>query len=205
MPGVIQVTGQGSATVLPDVLQASLAAEAIGADVATALTSAGDSLAAMAAAARAAGLTDGDLCSTDMSVQNNYDNQGRPSGFRAWLGLAVILHDLASAGGVLAHVVAAGGDAARVQSVGLAVSDPAAATDAARAAAFSDARHQAEQLAGLAGRAVGEVREIVHAPSYGGGGRQSGDVMVVATRASMPVEPGTGSVTATVEVRFTLV
>ena len=200
----VDVVGNGSVAVRPDVLQAALAAEANGRDVSTALSTAQEAVAAMTSAARGAGVADADLRTAEMSVQSAYDNEGRPSGFRAWLGLSVTMRDLDEADGCLTTVLAAGGNAARVQSVGLAVSDPSAATASAREAAFADARQQAEALAALAGRSLGAVTRVTCAPAYGVVPRLGGVEMADAKLAAMPVEAGTSTVTSTVSVRFAL-
>ena len=202
----VEVTGTGAVVVRPDVLQAAVGAEATGPDVATALTSAQDAAAAMATAARAGGVADADLGSSDMSVQTHHDDHGRPAGFRAWLGLSVTLRDLGSAGETLSAVLVAGGDQARVHAVSLLVSDQSDASDRARVLAFAEARHQAEQLAGLAGRGLGAVLKVTSEPTYGGApgwGRQSAP-MSAGRASSVPVEGGAATVTATVRVVFAL-
>ena len=150
----VEVVGTGSAQAQPDLFVAQLGAEATGPDVATVLEAAELAVAAMAGAARAGGASDVDVRTTDVTVVTNYGPAG-PDGYRAAIGLGLTLHDLESAGRVLAEVVAAGGDASRVHSVSMTVADPHPTLDAAREAAFADARHQAEQLAGLAGRTPG--------------------------------------------------
>jgi uncharacterized protein YggE len=156
----------------------------------------------MAEAARAQGLGDADLRTEAMSLGQHYDNQGQPSGFRAWLGLTVTVHDLAVAGAVLGEVLAAGGDAARMQDVSLAVSDPSAATHAAREAAVADARAQAEHLAALAERPLGAVRRL---STVAGPGVPIGFALSAKRAvAAVPIEAGETTVTVTVQARFDL-
>lgn len=200
----IDVTGTGTAEVRPDRLVARLGAEADGPDVSRVLAASEAGARAMAEAARAGGLGDADLRTEAMSLGQSYDQQGQPSGHRAWLGLTVTLRDLSTAGAVLGDVLAAGGDAARMLDVALAVSDPSAATLAAREAAVADARAQAEHLAALADRPLGVVRRLSTVSSPGHpithalatSGRQGG--------AAMPVEAGETTVTVSVKARFAL-
>ena len=126
----IDVSGTGTAQSRPDRLVARLGAEGIGADVAAALTAGQIAARAMAGAARTAGVVDSDLRTEDMSVGQHHDQQGQPSGYRAWLGLTVTVRDVDVAGAVLGEVLAAGGDAARLLGVSLAVSDPSTALEA---------------------------------------------------------------------------
>ena len=200
----IDVTGTGTAQVRPDRLVARLGAEATGPDVTGVLAAAESGSRAMAEAARAHGIADADLRTEGMSLGQHHDHHGQPSGFRAFLGLTLTLRDLAAAGAVLGEVLAAGGDAARLLDVSLAVSDPSAAQHAAREAAVADARAQAEHLAELAGRPLGVVRRLstVAAPgqpvafAMAASGRHSGGVL--------PVEAGETTVTVAVQARFEL-
>jgi len=90
----IDVSGTGTAQARPDRLVARLGAEGVGPDVAAALAAGEAAARAMTAAARSAGVGDGDLRTEDMSVGQHHDQQGQPSGYRAWLGLAVALRDV---------------------------------------------------------------------------------------------------------------
>ena len=202
----IEVVGTGTAHARPDLFVVNLGAEATGAGVAAVLETAELAAAAMAETARTTGaVEDADLRTSDMAVSTHHDHQGQPAGYRAWLGLTLTLRDLDTSGTVLAAVLAAGGDAARLQGVGLAMSDSGTALDTARAAAMADARHQAEQLAGLAGRELGGVRRVQ--PLLGSGGEPRPMMAALAGRQAMalPVEAGTSAVTVSLRVRYDLV
>jgi len=199
----IDVTGTGTAEVRPDRLVARLGAEAMGPDVSGVLGAAEVGSRAMAEAARGQGLGDADLRTEGMSLGQHHDNQGQPSGYRAWLGLTLSLRDLSTAGAVLGEVLAAGGDAARVLDVSLAVSDPAGALGVAREAAVADAREQAEHLATLAGRHLGAVRRL-STVSRPGHPVAFAMAMGRAGGGAIPVEAGETTVTVTVHARFDL-
>ena len=199
----IDVSGTGTARARPDRLVARLGAEGIGPDVAAALAAGESAARAMAEAARTAGVVDGDLRTEDMSVGQHHDQQGQPSGYRAWLGLTVTLRDVDGAGAVLGDVLAAGGDEARLLGVSLAVSDPSAALEEARAGAVADARAQAEHLAALAGRGLGAVRRI-SSVAEPGMPRPIAKAAKGVRAAAMPVEAGEASVTVSLQVRFDL-
>jgi uncharacterized protein YggE len=199
----IEVSGTGTAQARPDRLVARLGAEGIGPDLAAALAGGESAARAMAEAARAAGVVDGDLRTEDLSVGQHHDQQGRPSGYRAWLGLTVTLRDVDAAGAVLGDVLAAGGDAARLLGVSLAVSDPSAALEEARAGAVADARAQAEHLAALAGRVLGAVRRI-STVTEPGLPRPIAMAAKGVRAAAMPVEASEASVTVSLQVRFDL-
>jgi uncharacterized protein YggE len=199
----IDVSGTGTAQARPDRLVARLGAEGIGPDVAAALAAGETAARAMAEAARSGGVPDADLRTEDMSVGQHHDQQGQPNGYRAWLGLSVTLRDVDGSGAVLGDVLAAGGDAARLMGVSLAVSDPSAALEEARAGAVADARAQAEHLASLAGRALGDVRRI-STVAEPGMPRPIAMAAKGVRAAAMPVEAGEASVTVSLQVRFDL-
>lgn len=199
----IEVVGTGTAQVPPDLLVATLEAEVTAPDVAAALAVAEQAARAMMAAAEAPAADLTEVRTIGVSVSTNHGQSG-PEGYRAAIGLQLTVRRLEDAGAVLASVVAAGGNASRVQGVTTAVSDSQQALDAAREAAFADARHQAEQLARLAGRELGAVTRVTpeqplvpfaRAASVAGGGR---------TALSVPVEPGSTALTVSFRVRFHL-
>ena len=199
----VEAIGTGSAQARPDLMVVYLGAEATGAEVASVLAAAEAAATAMAAAARSGGAADADVRTSDVTVQPNYGQQG-PEGYRVSLGMMLTLRDLTAAGTALAMVVAAGGDASRVQSVSL--SEPQPVLDAAREAAFADARHQAEQLARLAGRTLGGVRRVTPQPQpfdafpRAAFMQQSG----AAKAAAVPIEAGATTLTVSLLVRFDL-
>ena len=199
----VDVSGTGTAQARPDLLVARLGAEGTGPDVAAALAAGESAARAMAEAARARGIVDGDLRTEDMSVGQHHDQHGQPSGYRAWLGLTVTLRDVVGSGAVLGDVLAAGGDATRLLGASLAVSDPSAALEQARAGAMADARAQAEHLAALAGRVLGDVRRI-STVAEPGMPRPIAMAAKGVRAAAMPVEAGEASVTVSLQVRFDL-
>lgn len=98
---------------------AALAAEATSPSVSTALTQADEAFRAMTAAARAGGVDEYDIRSTGLSIHPSHDHRGRADVYSARMPFSLALRDLATAGGVLAAVVEAGGDNARVQGAAL--------------------------------------------------------------------------------------
>lgn len=201
----VEVTGFGSIDEVPDVLAASVSAEASSGSVAAALATADSAFRAMAAAARAAGTADGDIRTTGLTVHPDHDHQGRQSGYVARMPMSLVLRDLSTAGDVLSAVVEAGGDHSRVQGAALGMDDPLPAQSEAREKAFAHARAQAEQLARLAGRTLGAVLRVTDGatPSQPGAWEQSGRAMA-ASRKALSFEPGTSTISATVRVRFAL-
>ena len=202
----VDVVGTGTAQVQPDVLQVQVGAEVTADDVASAMESVEWAVRAMVQAARHHGLTDADIQTSGLSLHTHHDHNGRAKGFRAWNQVLLTLRDLDAAGTVLSQVVASGGDASRVQGMRLAASEPGAGLDAAREAAVADARHQAGELARLAGRELGGVRRITTSTARASGNQVQMEWMEQSGRQSgLPIEAGFSTVTVSVHVRFDLV
>lgn len=152
--------GTGAADVASNHLRLHLAAESSAASVADAFDAADAALRRMLAVLQEHGATDEDLRSTEIEVHPDHDKGGDRSGFRASMGVAVVLRDLASAGRVLAAAVEAGGDAGRVHGLSLAATATQEALASARDAAWADAVVRARQYAALAGRNLGAVLSV---------------------------------------------
>jgi uncharacterized protein YggE len=97
--------------------------------------------------------------------------------------------------------VQAGGN--RIESIGFEVSDPALYVDQAREAAWNDALHKADQLADLAGAALGDVLTI----SESGRGPQplvEQPVMAAEAAATVPIEPGSQTIKVDLQVTWSI-
>jgi uncharacterized protein YggE len=197
----IEVIGTGAADVASDHLRLHLAAESSAVSVADAFDSADAALRHMLAALRERGATDDDLRSTGIEVHPDHDKGGDRSGFRASMGVAVVLRDLASAGTVLAAAIEAGGDASRVHGLSLAATATQETLASARDDAWADAMVRAQQYAALAGRNLGAVLSVSEisqsdpfAPRVG-----------AAALSGAHLEPGSQTIRASVAVRWRLV
>ena len=141
----------------------------------------------------AAGVSGQDAATSTVTVraEEDYMVQAGPRlvGYRAEHGLEVVLRDLASAGRVLGDAVAAGGEAVRLAGVSFAVEDDAELRARARAAAWADALRAGEQLAGLAGGALGAVRSVTEAHAATGGALCRWPLVPPAS-AEIGLEPG---------------
>ncbi|PUA80574.1 SIMPL domain-containing protein [Nocardioides currus] len=195
----VTVTGQGSTTVVPDTAVVRVAAVARAAAVA-------EAFAASSAAASQIGVVarrhtqDRRIASSGINVWPWHDNQGQQRGFEARHSLTIGCPDLDAAGGLLDELAAQVGDALAVDGVALEVSDPTAARDEAVAAAYADARRQAERLAALAGAALGDVVAIGHGGGPGGGSLRGMDAMAMSAK----IEPGETNVGASLSVTWAL-
>lgn len=201
----VATLGTGRVAVVPDVVVARLAAEATDESAATAHQAAAAGATAVIAALRAAGVADRDLRTAAMSSWTDPGATVTEGGLvatrrpRTTVTLAVEARlEVATSGEVIGVALEAAGDAARLEGTSLRLSDPAAARERARALAFADAVAAAEQLARLAGRALGPVLEIREGGS-GGGGPMMEDMAMRAV--AVPVEAGEQEVLVQLAVR----
>lgn len=200
-PQFVEVVGKGTAETVSDLLQVHLGAQSRADSVGEAFDRANVALGSILVALRAHGVADDDLRSSEISLHPDLDKDGASSGYRASMGVAVTLRDLAGAGGVLAAAVEAGGDASRVHGLALLASGAEGVSSSAREAAWADAAARAGQYAALAGRSLGTVlsmRELgsPDSPLAGSAGMAF---------AGAHLQPGTQTVRASIAVRWELV
>ena len=201
----VQVEGLGTATGTPDVLHVTVGVETGGSTVEEALESANTAARRVLGALHDAGVDDADMQTVNVHVYPQYDRAGAEiAGYLAGQDLAVTLRALATAGETISAAVDAGGDAARLQAVSVALDDERTLRAQAREQAFADARQKAEQYAALAGRALDDVllvRERV-TPPPDPFPMSAGDTAAAAE--AVPIAPGSSDVTVTVEVGWSL-
>ena len=202
MPG-ITVTGVGTVNGTPDTLTFALTVTQTRSDVSVALNAASASMNAVTAALNARGVASADLKTTGALVQPNYTPSGGVDGYTATESLSATLRDLKTAGAAISAAAAAGGDATRIDGVGLDIQHDSTLMTQARAAAYDDAKAKAQQYADAAGEPLGkptQVTETVSSPNpidgraYAAAGS--------AASAPMPISPGTAQVSVTVTVVF---
>lgn len=204
-PDTITVTGTGTASGTPDELQVSLEASATATAVSDALDQASQAMTQIKGALTQDGVAGTDLQTTDMSVQPQYDQQGKITGYNVSESLTAELHGIDKAGQEISDAVHAGGNAARVDTVQLDLTDQSAKLLAsARSQAIADAKARASQYAQAAGRSLGQVLTITEnsasvpfrpLPAVGA---------MFAANAAVPISAGTQKVTASVTVVYQL-
>ncbi len=200
----VTVTGHGRAAAAYDEATLRLAASARAANPSDATARATYAMSSMRDAVLGGGVDAGALVTTNVSLSPVHDPWPTVVAYEASLALSVKLTELARVGSLLVAAVGAGGDGARVDGISFSHHDPAALERLARDAAFSDARAKAEQYAGLAGQALGEVRHVVEAEMGGAPMPRRMMAMAESAGAGVPVDAGEGAVSAVVTVTWTL-
>lgn len=206
IPRTVNVSATGSTEVAPDAAKATLTVSTVNA------TSAAEAQSATAAATvkvvdalKKAGVAEADIATQSISVSPvyRYSSTGSQTldGYQATQSLTVTLRDLSTAGATLDAVVAAGGNAVRIDSVTTYVSDPAAATEKARTQAVEVARAQAQQYAELLGFTLGPVASINETSSNAPSPVPMADA-ASGEKVSTPIEPGTTKVSVVLDVSW---
>src|SRR5581483_10260320 len=203
-PSTVTVTGTGTASGTPDELGLALDVSAAASSVSAALDAASRSMGRVQDALLADGVAARDLQTSGLDVQPQYNQQGAITGYTADEQLTAELHGLAKAGKQITDAVDAGGDAVRVDSVQLDLTDQSARLIAsARADAIADARTRAEQYATAAGRRLGDVLSIAEGSTVVPVRPLTGGAMFGGAKP-VPVSAGSQQVTASVTVVYGL-
>lgn len=201
--GGVTVTGSAVVEVEPDTAVAQLGVQVRGDDVAVALGTAEDALTAMRDALVAGGVGRGDLRTRQTWVRHHTNETGARV-VDVELGLEARIRDVSGAGALVHAALAAAGPVAQMNSLDFAASDVADALAQARAGAFEDARAVATAYAEAAGRPLGRVVAVVEGQGGQAPPRLLGADIGMAKMASVPVEPGRDSVSASVTVTWEL-
>jgi len=200
----ITVTGRGEASAVPDTLTVDLGVSVLAATVGAAFEGAAGRAGAVIGAITSAGVDERDVQTRDLSVHSEYDHRSDPPrllGYRVTHTVTARLRNPTATGDVVGAAAEAGGDDFRMNGLSFGIDDDTALLEAARAAAWLDARTKAEQLADLAGVALGAPGDIIE--SSGDGVRPMLRVASLAAEA-MPVPVGTTAVSVVVTVTFAI-
>ena len=203
----ITVSGTGTATGTPDTLALDLAVTTTGASVTKALDEANASAAAVQKSLSGHGVADKDLQTSGLSIQAMYDSKGQAiTGYQVAESVHAVIHGLAKAGDTITAAVAAGGNAVRVNNIGLDLGDTAPLMTQARDGAFAQAKTKAEQYAKAAGTTLGKVVSITDAAVTTSPGPQYAYAAAGAApaMAPVPIQAGSKDVQVTVTVVFAL-
>jgi len=203
----ITVSGAGEANAAPDMVEVDVGVSVLADSVQDATRIAADRADAVSSALTAGGVAAEDIATTEYSIRPEYDysaSNQRLLGYRVSNTVRAKLRDVASTGPLLDSVVSAGGDETKVNGLGFGVADESALLAKAREAAWNDARTKAEQLAALSGHTLGKataITETIQGPVLPMPRLMAAD-MSMSESASTPIEPGSSTVTVTLQVEF---
>lgn len=192
----VSVSGQGTATGVPDVAVLTLGVQVQEDTVSLARERAAAAMDAMIASLRDGGVAEEDVQTTRFSVQPNFDFQNGEQILRGYIvenTVTARIRSIDDTGDLIDGALEVGGNLARVQELRFTIDDPSALEDEARQAAMADAQAKAQTLADAAGVDLGKPRAISESggalpvafdEARAFGGAEAADI------ASTPIEVG---------------
>jgi len=166
--GGIQVSGEGSITMAPDLALLNVGVEATGATVSEARQEAATAMNAIVDALHAQNVEDRDIRTRFFNISPRYDFQevlegGIRSRKQVLVGYMVSnlasirIRDLDAVGAIVDDVAEAGGDATRINGISFTVEDPSPFMISLRELAVTNALATAQQFADLTGVTLGRL------------------------------------------------
>jgi len=203
----VAVSGTGRVSGVPDVLRLDMGVQHNGNNVNEALNAANSDVAKIKKALDKYDVDSKDIQTSQLSINPHYVGDGKVEGYEVFQGLTIKLRDLQKAGQAISDAAAAGGNATRINGVSFDIEDNAKLVEAARDAAFADAKAKAEQYAKLAGRRLGNVTQVSEETAYDSPPMPyAADAGVAAGKASsVPIETGSQQVSVNSNVTWELV
>lgn len=201
---VVQVSGQGTATGTPDLVQLRLSVEVTDDTVAVAWDTAAQTTQEVRKALTDNGVEESDIATYRIRIDPDYDYgpDGRMHiGYRAVNGLNVTVRDTTAVGTVLDQAVQAGGNYIQLNRFDFEFSDTDALEQEAREAAVENMQTKAQQIAESSGRALGDLKIVSEFPTVGiGGGASEFALLAYAESAAYdtPVSVGDEAVSVSV-------
>lgn len=198
----ITVNGSGKTILTPDIAYISIGVHTENKDAAEAVAANNTQADKVLAALNSLKIDPKDIQTTNFSIypRQDYDQDGKPTGITFVVDntVYVTLRDLEQVGALLDAAVKAGANS--ISGISFDVENKTEALSAARKAAVADAQAQAEELAQAAGVSLGAVQSISTYTSYPVPVEMSRAAVAMDTAASVPISPG--SMTLTVEVNM---
>jgi len=197
--GGITVLGTGSTNVTPDRASFAFGTVSQAATANAALAASSQSVARVIAALKRAGVAQSDIQTSDVSLSPRMNDSGNEIvGYTAANTVTATIRKLGDAGDVVDAAVGAGAN--QVYGPNLLTSDQDAAYRNALKEAVAQARTKAETLATASNSTLGKITAIVES----GGAAPMPMALGAAKDSSVPIEPGTQKIEATVSVTFAL-
>lgn len=206
-PTGISVTGTGEVTGTPDTLTMTFGVRVTEDSVSAAVDGAAERADAIIAALVDAGVAEEDIQTANYSIYPRYDwrnDQQILLGYEVSNSVVAKIRDLDTAGDTIDDVTAAGGDDVIVSGVSFSIEDNDALIEAAREAAWNDARSKAEQLAGLSGVTLGAPITITESFSTSRPpiAYEESARLDAAADVATPIVAGEEQVAVTLQVQF---
>ncbi|MCY3690674.1 MAG: SIMPL domain-containing protein [Chloroflexota bacterium] len=163
----LRVSGVGKATGTPDLTNLALGVSVTAETVAEARNTAAQSMTDVLAALKEQGVLDADITTSHFRIHEEYDyslQTRQKVGYTVSNGVTVVVRESDTVAAVIDAAVAAGGDHIEFNHISFSFSDTAGMEKEARQAAVADMLEKATQLAGFAGRELGDLKLLSDVP-----------------------------------------
>lgn len=200
----LHVTGSGVAVVQPDTAVVIIGVRTEAVEASAALDQNSQRMTALIAALRQAGVAEENIQTTNIDLSPRYADQtsanGQPqiTGYIATNTVQVRIMGVEKVGSILDAAVKEGGNL--IQGIFFEVSDPGAAQEQARAAAYDDAVRKAESLASISGVQLGQIVTISEVSASQP--LPAASVRAEAVALAVPVQAGTQNIQVDLEVTW---
>jgi uncharacterized protein YggE len=204
----LTVQGTGQATGTPDLLTVVVQVAASGSSASAAMATDNTLAGGVVSAFAGGGVATKDIQTSGLTLQPQYAYpKGVPTrtGYQVTNSITATLHDISKSGAIIDAVVAAGGDAVQIESIGFSASDPSLVAARARARATTQAVTHARALARAAGQSLGPVCSLTDQPEVSANEQANGVLnFSTAGTAAVPIEAGSQAQSAQVTLVYAL-
>lgn len=203
----ISVSGVGTVQGKPDTLIANLGVHTHQGSVQDAINAIASDEHQLVSTLNKKGVSFKDIQTTDLQLNQSYDNHGNINGYDASESITVRIHPLDAVGKILAAASTSAGNDVTIDGLSFDIAHDAAFMDAARKMAFAQAKAAAETDASQANERLGSVISIKETqaetepppPYYATDALAAG-----AAEKSISISPGRSPVTVTLDVVWSL-
>lgn len=213
VPRTVSVSGTGQISTQPDAALLTLGVETQAPDAGAALRQNSEQMNVLIETLTGSAIAAADIRTQAVRLQPQYSQpEIQPAqpptgtvsaeimGYIATNTVEVTVRDLATLGQLIDGAVQAGSN--QIYGIDFTVSDPTAALDEARAAAWQDAQHKAEQLAELAGATLADVlsiNEFSQTPLP-----LAQNMAAMGAADALPIQPGLQQLQVSVQISWQL-
>jgi hypothetical protein len=207
----INVSGEGSYLVQPDVVKLNVGVEIKAATVSEAQTKAAEQMKAITDALKNNGVKQEDISTAYYNLNPNYiyptQPGGRPTldGYQVSTAVAVTIREVSKTGTIIDAAGVAG--ATQIGNIQFTVSNTAEALKQARQLAMADAKVKAEQLASAGNVKIGKVVDVTEVNGnipFIAGGKGAEMAAPVAQNQSTVIERGQFRIVVNVQVSYAI-
>lgn len=201
--GTVTVTGSATVQAAPDTVNFQLGVVTNAASASAALSASNARTTAVLSALESHGIAKHDIQTSGLNVYSTTNNQGAITGYSASNTLGVTSHHVNSIGEAIDAGVQAAGNSAQLSGITFSLSSDAKALIEARANAMKNALQQATDLGAAGNFHVGGVLHVTDNENQSSPSPIAySSVNALATKASVPVQAGTTSVSVQVNVEY---